>query len=72
MHAISRNVGKENQRAELSGERGEGRMMKSKTQSKATKRKLEIQTLAEKILKKHNLDASKDFYLKLSMPPYQD
>ena len=46
--------------------------MKNKTQSKALRRKLELQTLAEKILKKHNLDASKDFYLKLSMPPYQD
>lgn len=47
-------------------------MIKSKTESKATRRKLEIQTLAEKILKKHNLDYTKDFYLKLSMPPYQD
>jgi len=36
------------------------------------KRKLELQTIAEKILLKHGIDASKDFYLKLSLPPYLD
>jgi hypothetical protein len=34
--------------------------------------KLEIQTVTEKILAKHGIDATKDFYLKLSMPPYMD
>ncbi len=33
---------------------------------------MEIQTIVEKILRKHNVDASKDFYLKLTMPPYLD
>lgn len=33
---------------------------------------MEIQNIIEKILKKHNIDASKDFYLKLTMPPYID
>ena len=36
------------------------------------KRKLELKTLTEKILLKHGIDSSKDFYLKLSMPPYVD
>ncbi len=35
-------------------------------------KKLEIQTVAEKILAKHNIDPAKDFYLKLPMSPYQD
>ncbi len=34
--------------------------------------KLEIQTITEKILLKHGVDTTKDFYLKLSMPPYMD
>ncbi len=34
--------------------------------------KLEIQTIIEKILAKHGIDYNKDFYLKLSMPPYMD
>jgi hypothetical protein len=34
--------------------------------------KLEIQTITEKILAKHNIDPTADFYLKLSMPPYMD
>jgi hypothetical protein len=33
-------------------------------------RKLEIQSITEKILSKHNIDSTADFYLKLSMPPY--
>lgn len=33
---------------------------------------MEIQTIVEKILKKHNVDTSKDFYLKLTIPPYLD
>ena len=35
-------------------------------------KKLEIQNISEKILAKHNIDPGKDFYLKLSMPPYMD
>jgi hypothetical protein len=35
-------------------------------------RKLEIQTITEKILAKHNIDPAKDFYLKLTMQPYMD
>ena len=35
-------------------------------------KKLEIQTISEKILGKHKIDPSKDFYLKLTMPPYMD
>ncbi len=35
-------------------------------------RKLEIQTITGKILAKHNIDPTTDFYLKLSMPPYMD
>ncbi len=35
-------------------------------------RKLEIQTITEKILAKHNIDSTADFYLKLSMQPYMD
>ncbi len=34
--------------------------------------KMEIQNIVEKILQKHGIDATKDFYLKLSMPPYMD
>ncbi len=34
--------------------------------------KLEIQHIVEKILLKHNIDPTADFYLKLSMPPYTD
>ncbi len=34
--------------------------------------KLEIQSIIEKILLKHNIDPTADFYLKLSMPPYMD
>ena len=34
--------------------------------------KLEIQRISEKILLKHNIDPTADFYLKLSMPPYMD
>jgi hypothetical protein len=33
---------------------------------------LEIQNIVEKILIKHNIDATKDFYLKLTMPAYMD
>lgn len=33
---------------------------------------LEIQTIAEKILAKHGIDATRDFYLKLSMSAYMD
>jgi hypothetical protein len=47
-------------------------MIKSVTESKAMRRKLEIQTIAEKILVKHGIDTSKDFYMKLSLLPYQD
>jgi len=35
-------------------------------------KKLEIQTIAERILAKHNIYPSKDFYLKLSNQPYMD
>lgn len=35
-------------------------------------KKLEIQTISEKILLKHNIDPTADFYLKLSMQPYMD
>jgi hypothetical protein len=35
-------------------------------------RKLEIQTITEKILAKHNIDPTADFYLKLTMQPYMD
>ncbi len=35
-------------------------------------RKLEIQNIVEKILAKHGIDSTKDFYLKLSMELYQD
>ncbi len=35
-------------------------------------RKLEIQSITEKILSKHNIDSTADFYLKLSMQPYMD
>jgi len=35
-------------------------------------KKLEIQTISEKILAKHNIDATKDFYLKLFNQPYID
>jgi len=34
--------------------------------------KIEIQTISEKILAKHNIDLSHDFYLKLSNQPYMD
>lgn len=34
--------------------------------------KMEIQNFIEKILAKHNIDPAQDFYLKLTMPPYQD
>jgi len=33
---------------------------------------MEIQNIITQILKKHNIDASKDFYIKLIMPPHQD
>lgn len=33
---------------------------------------MEIQTIVKKLLKKHNVNSDKDFYLKLTMPPYQD
>jgi len=33
---------------------------------------MEIQNIIEKILAKHNIDSTKDFYLKLTMPPYMD
>jgi len=46
--------------------------MNRKTSSKATSRQLEIQTFAEKLLKKHGIDSSQDFYLKLTLPPYPD
>ena len=36
------------------------------------KRKLELKTITEKILLKHGIDSSKDFYLKLSLPPHLD
>lgn len=35
-------------------------------------RKLEIQTITEKILAKHSIDSTKDLYLKLTMKPYMD
>ncbi len=38
----------------------------------STDGKLEIQNISEKILLKHNIYPSHDFYLKLSMPPYMD
>jgi hypothetical protein len=34
--------------------------------------KMEIQNIVEKVLAKHNIAATKDFYLKLTMPPYMD
>lgn len=34
--------------------------------------KMEIQNIVEKILAKHNIDHSQDFYLKLTMPAYMD
>jgi hypothetical protein len=34
--------------------------------------KMEIQNIVERILQKHGIDAAKDFYLKLTMPPYMD
>ena len=34
--------------------------------------KMEIQNIVEKLLAKHNIDATKDFYLKLTMPPYMN
>lgn len=33
---------------------------------------MEIQTIVGKLLRKHEVDVSKDFYLKLTMPPYMD
>lgn len=33
---------------------------------------MEIQNIVEKLLAKHNIDATKDFYLKLTMPPYMN
>jgi len=33
---------------------------------------MEIQNIVEKILAKHNIDSTKDFYLKLKMPAYMD
>ena len=33
---------------------------------------MEIQNIVEKILSKHNIAATKDFYLKLTMPAYMD
>ena len=37
-----------------------------------SKNRMEIQTIVEKILAKHIIDSTKDFYLKLTMPPYMD
>lgn len=34
--------------------------------------KMEIQKIVEMMLQKHGIDASRDFYLKLIMPPYMD
>jgi hypothetical protein len=34
--------------------------------------KMEIQNIVEKILAKHNIDPTKDFYLMLTMFPYMD
>jgi hypothetical protein len=34
--------------------------------------RMEIQNIVEKILSKHNIDSTKDFYLKLTMPAYMD
>jgi hypothetical protein len=34
--------------------------------------KMEIQNIVEKLLAKHNIAATKDFYLKLTMPPYMN
>jgi len=31
-----------------------------------------VQAFIEKILRKHNIDTAKDFYLKLSLPPHPD
>ena len=33
---------------------------------------MEIKTIVGKLLRKHEVDVSKDFYLKLTMPPYMD
>ena len=33
---------------------------------------MEIQSIVEKILSKHNINPTKDYYLKLHMEPYQD
>ena len=33
---------------------------------------MEIQNIVEKLLAKHNIASTKDFYLKLTMPPYMD
>jgi len=37
-----------------------------------SRNRMEIQNIIEKILAKHNIDSTKDFYLKLTMPPYMD
>jgi len=37
-----------------------------------SKNRMEIQTIVEKILAKHNINPSQDFYLKLTMPAYMD
>jgi hypothetical protein len=34
--------------------------------------KMEIQNIVEKLLEKNNIDVTKDFYLKLTMPPYMN
>ena len=47
--------------------------MKSKTESKVMRSKLEIQTIIEKILLKHGIDlSSHSYYLRLSLPSYDD
>ncbi len=33
---------------------------------------MEIQNIVERLLQRHSVDETKDFYLKLTMPPYMD
>ena len=48
-------------------------MMKTKTESKTMKSKLELQNIIEKILLKHRIDiSSHSYYLRLSLPSYDD
>lgn len=48
-------------------------MMKSKTESKAMKNKLELQNIIEQILLRHGIDISApSYYLRLSLPSFDD